>query len=90
LRVRRSSKFKKGYKLAEKQHKDLTTLRTVISKLLRGKKLPRRYEDHKLSGRLKNYREVHLGPDWLLIYRVDKNAGELQLAMLGSHAELYE
>ena len=90
MRIRRSSKFKKGYKVAKKQHKDLALLKTVISKLLKGEKLPRKYKDHQLKGDLKDYRELHLEPDWLLLYRRDESAGELKLAGLGSHAELYE
>jgi len=90
LRVTRSAKFKKDYKLAKKQQKDLKLLTDIIQKLVKKEKLATKYEDHKLSGPLKKYRELHLQPDWLLIYRIDKGKNELQLARLGSHSELYK
>jgi mRNA interferase YafQ len=76
--------------LAKRQHKDLAELKTVINMLLNDEKLPRKYKDHKLTGDLKSYRELHLNPDWLLMYRIDEKTNELRLADLGSHAELYE
>ena len=90
MRVTRSAKFKKDYKLAKKQQKDVGLLTDVIQKLIKNEKLAAKYEDHKLSGLLKNYRELHLQPDWLLIYRIDKDKKELKLARLGSHSQLYK
>lgn len=89
MKVTRSSKFKKDYKLAKKQKKDLELLVHIIQKLANGENPPSKFRDHKLTGRLKDYRELHLQPDWLLIYRVDEVNNELQLARLGSHSELY-
>jgi mRNA interferase YafQ len=90
LRVTRSSRFKKDYKLAKRQQKNLSLLRDVIEKLLKKQQLPDTFRDHKLTGSLKEYRELHLEPDWLLIYRIDENEEELKLARLGSHSELYK
>jgi len=89
LKVARSSKFKKDYKLAKKQKKDLGLLIDIIQKLANRENISSKLRDHKLSGRLKDYRELHLQPDWLLIYRIDEANNELQLARLGSHSELY-
>jgi len=89
LKVTRSSKFKKDYKLTKKQKKDLGLLIDIIQKLANRENLSSKFRDHKLSGRLKDYRELHLQPDWLLIYRIDEANNELQLARLGSHSELY-
>jgi mRNA interferase YafQ len=89
LRVTRSSKFKKDYKLAKRQHKNLSLLRDVIERLVNKQLIPDKFRDHKLTGSLKEYRELHLEPDWLLIYRIDDNEEELKLARLGSHSELY-
>ena len=84
---RRSSRFKKDYKKAIKQHKDISLLEDVINKLSTGEPLPSKFKDHSLTGDLREYRELHLEPDWLLIYKVTTN--ELLLARLGSHSELY-
>ncbi len=89
MRVTRSSKFKKDYKLAKKQKKNLSLLRDVIEKLVNKQLIPDKFRDHKLTGSLKEYRELHLEPDWLLIYRINDNQEELKLARLGSHSELY-
>ena len=84
-----SSKFKKDYKLAQKQQKDINLLKDIVKKLSKKEKLPAKCKDHKLSGDLKKYRELKLHPDWLLIYRIDEDKQELKLARLGSHSELY-
>lgn len=89
MRVTRSGRFKKDYKRAKRQQKNLPLLRDVIEKLAKRQKLPDNFRDHKLSGSLKEYRELHLEPDWLLIYRINDNEDELKLARLGSHSELY-
>ena len=90
MKVTRSKKFKKDFKLAKKQQKDISHLKEVIEKLSTGKMLPKALNDHQLVGNLKQYRELHLEPDWLLIYRIDENKDELKLARLGSHSELYK
>lgn len=89
MRVTRSSRFKKDYKLAKRQQKNLSLLIDVIEKLVNKQQLPEKFRDHKLTGSLKEYRELHLEPDWLLIYRIDENEEELKLARLGPHSELY-
>jgi mRNA interferase YafQ len=89
LKVTRSSQFKKDYKLAKKQHKNITLLIDVINRLSQKEKRPDNLQDHKLSGRMKDYRELHLAPDWLLIYKVNSDENELKLARLGSHAQLF-
>ena len=90
MKITRSTAFKKDYKLAKRQRKKLQILSSVIQKLINKEKLPARLKDHKLSGQLKEYRELHLKPDWLLIYKIDEKKKELKLARLGSHSELYE
>lgn len=51
------------------------------------KPLPAKNRDHGLGGNWSGYRECHLKPDVLLIYR--KPEGVLQLVRLGSHSELF-
>ena len=69
-----SSRFKKNYKLLKKRGYDMSKLDYPIKEyLLKGKPLPPVYLDHKLSGNWKDYRECHITPDWLLIYKIDKD-----------------
>jgi len=80
-------RFKKDYKLAKKQKRSLTDLRTVIKRLVKRKTLPAKHKDHALSGQWKKHRECHITPDWLLIYRIAGN--DLILERMGSHSELF-
>jgi len=50
---------------------------------------PRVGTTHALKG-LQDCRECHVQPDWLLIYSIDSDAGELILIRTGSHADLFE
>ena len=84
----RSGQFKRDVKTAEKRGKDLHKLRELLMFLIEGKPLPPEYLDHPLKGNWKGYRDAHIEPDWLLIYRV---AGEdLYLARTGTHADVFE
>jgi len=47
-----------------------------------------KYRDHDLSGNWAGYRECHVKPDLLLIYR-KSNADTLRVARIGSHSELF-
>ncbi|MGA9070320.1 MAG: type II toxin-antitoxin system YafQ family toxin [Terracidiphilus sp.] len=50
--------------------------------------LEQRLRDHDLSGDWSGYRECHVKPDLLLIYRKAED-NSLRLARLGSHSELF-
>ncbi|HEY8580353.1 MAG TPA: type II toxin-antitoxin system YafQ family toxin [Beijerinckiaceae bacterium] len=50
--------------------------------------LPASYRDHALKGRLSAYRELHVGGDFLLMYRVE--ARTVVFVRLGTHADLFE
>ena len=65
----------------------MTRLRTLLESLIQQEPLRARYRDHPLRGIWKGYREAHIEPDWLLIYRVVGN--ELRLVRTGSHADLF-
>ena len=84
----RSGQFRRDLKRAEKRGKDMEKLRQLLRLLLSGAELPERLKDHPLKGDWKGYRDVHIEPDWLLIYRV--HGSELQLARIGTHADLFD
>ena len=83
----RSTQFKRDVRKAKKRGRDLSKLRSVIASLIRQEPLTARYLDHPLRGIWKGYREAHIEPDRLLIYRVVGN--ELRLVRTGSHADLF-
>jgi mRNA interferase YafQ len=82
-----TGQFKKDYKRAQKQGLNMADLRSVIEMLFKRKVLPVKNRDHTLSGRWKKYRECHINPDWLMIYRIDGD--DLILERTGSHSELF-
>lgn len=84
--ITRTTKFKKDFKTAQKQGKDITKLETVLKLLVSEQTLPFQYKDHLLIN-FESYRECHITPDWLLIYKIVDE--ELILARLGSHSELF-
>jgi mRNA interferase YafQ len=59
----------------------------MLGLLIAGKELPPSSKDHPLKGDWKSYRDVHIEPDWLLIYRIIGD--ELHLVRTGSHADLF-
>ena len=87
LALVRSTRFRKDVKRARKRGKDMGKLREVLALLASGAGLPERYRDHALQGDWKGYRDLHIEPDWLLVYRV--TADEVQLARTGTHADLF-
>lgn len=91
LKLAPSTKFKKDLKRATKQGKDRELIDDIIEKLQRQEALPQKNRDHALVGDYNGYRECHIMPDWLLIYRVtNNNAVELlELTRTGSHSELF-
>ena len=51
--------------------------------------LPIKYKDHKLKGNYFGYRECHVKPDWLLVYKKDKRNLILLLMKTGTHSDLF-
>ena len=74
-------------KLARKRSKDLAKLRELILLLIEGNPLPARYQDHLLSGEWKHFRECHIEPDWLLIYKIDGD--QVHFVRTGTHSDLF-
>ena len=84
----RSTRFKRDVRKAARRGRDLTRLRALLASLIRQEPLTARHLDHPLRGIWKDYREAHVEPDRLLIYRIVGN--ELRLVRTGSHADLFK
>jgi mRNA interferase YafQ len=82
-----SGQFKRDVKLAEKRGKDMEKLRVIIDLLLAAQPLPRELGDHPLKGDWKPRRDIHIEPDWLLIYRVDDDL--VRFERTGTHSDLF-
>ncbi|WP_375608804.1 MULTISPECIES: type II toxin-antitoxin system YafQ family toxin [unclassified Bartonella] len=84
----RSRQFKRDVRKAEKRGKNMNKLRTLLSLLIEEKPLPRHYCDHPLKGDWVGYHDIHIKPDWLLIYRIEVD--KLHLIRTGTHSDLFK
>lgn len=83
-----SNRFKRDLKTIKKRGYDLVLLDEVVSTLAARKQLEQRYKDHPLTGNFDGFRECHIQPDWLLIYRIDEEEVFLFLSRTGTHSDL--
>lgn len=87
LRAIATSQFRKDYKRAIKRGKNIAKSDDIIRKLARGEPLDIRHRDHALVGNWASFRECHIEPDWLLIYRIETDVLVLTLARTGTHGD---
>ena len=88
--IEKTTKFKKDYKLIKKQNKNLESLKNIIKMLANDIELPENCYDHELKGNYKGYRECHIEPDWLLVYKKTETILLLTLFRTGSHSDLFK
>ncbi|MDB4673497.1 type II toxin-antitoxin system YafQ family toxin [Verrucomicrobiales bacterium] len=81
------NRFKKDAKRQKKRGKDMRLLSLATRSLADGEELAASYKDHALIGNWEGWRDCHLEPDWLLIYRISDEA--LILARTGSHSDIF-
>jgi mRNA interferase YafQ len=89
LSFRTTKQFERDYKLIVSQGKDLTKLKWKMTKLVNEETLESRHHDHPLTGNWKGHRDCHIAPDWLLIYKVDRDAEEIIFIRTGTHSALF-
>lgn len=83
-----STQFKKDFKKITKMSiQDIIEVGHLISSLQQGETLVKKYVDHSLSGNWSGYRDCHIRPDLVLIYKINNDS--LKLARIGSHSELF-
>ena len=87
--IRPTNKFRQDLKLCQKRGYNMQLITDVIKKLAAGETLPPKNRDHELSGIYKGFRECHIQPDWLLIYRINNNDLILFLSRTGTHSDLF-
>ncbi len=83
-RFRRDYKREKVGRHGKTLDNDLTQ---IVDLLAADTPLPRKNFDHPLAGEWKDFRDCHIKPDLVLIYR-KPDKGSLDLVRLGSHSEL--
>lgn len=89
LEIVLSNRFKKDLKLAQNRGFDCSLLNEVVDLLANEVPLPEKYRDHDLIGNFSGFRECHIKPNWLLIYKVEKEDLLLMLFRTGTHSDLF-
>ena len=84
-----TNKMKHDAKLMKKRGKDMDKLIDTLNLLASCKPMPDRYKDHQLSGNLKDFRECHIEPNWLLMYQIFDNKLILSASATGTHSDLF-
>ncbi|MBT9175844.1 MAG: mRNA interferase YafQ [Firmicutes bacterium] len=89
LKVRYSSRFKKDFRNVIRRGYDARHFEEIVSLLIAERPLPVKNRDHALTGNYNGHRECHITPDWLLIYKVERDILTLTLTRTGSHSDLF-
>lgn len=89
-RIERTTQFKRDYKREKRSRRGAEldeVLLQFVEWLSKDIGLPERARDHALAGEWRDFRDCHIKPDLVLIYR-KPDSETLQLVRLGSHTEL--
>lgn len=89
LEIRFNNRMKRDIKLIKKRGKDLNKLEDILTKLAKMETLSEKNKDHQLIGEWKDFRECHIEPDWLLIYKIENKELILFATATGSHSDLF-
>lgn len=83
-----SKDYKKSVKKLDKQ--SLQMLTVVIDRLANDEILEPKFKDHQLKGKLEGFRECHIKPNLLLVYKKVKQELRISVLKVGSHSELFK
>jgi mRNA interferase YafQ len=82
-----SNRFDREVIKQVKRGKDIEKLIRVMDLIIEEKPLEKKYRDHPLSGNFVGFRECHIEPDWILIYKIDN--GSVIFTRTGTHSDLF-
>ena len=82
-----TKQFERDLKRMLKRGKEREKIKVIVSKLINEERLEPKYNDHKLIGNYKGRRECHIEPDWLLIYKLEKE--KVIFERTGTHSDLF-
>ncbi|MBM6993763.1 MAG: type II toxin-antitoxin system YafQ family toxin [Prevotella sp.] len=85
-----TKRYLRDLKLARKRRFDEDLLNEVVRLLSEGEEIPKRYRNHALHGDYQGYWDLHITPDWLLIYKKDTEIKIISLYRTGTHADLFK
>jgi len=94
LNLKTYKRFEKDFqrdRFSGKYHNDdFEELAKIVSLLSNKASLDKKYKDHHLKGEWRDFKECHIKPDWLLVYKIDKKLHTLNLARLGTHSQIFD
>ena len=89
LKIAYTNQYLKDLELMKRRKLPKSELDEVVKLLLEQKPLPPKHKDHPLKGDFMGYRECHIRPNWLLIYKIDEKVLTLVLIRTGTHSDLF-
>ncbi|MEG2628464.1 MAG: type II toxin-antitoxin system YafQ family toxin [Raoultibacter sp.] len=87
LAQKSTTQFKKDIKRIKSRHWDTQALKNLMVLLANEEEIPIENYDHVLGGNWKGHRELHVGPDFLLVYRIEGSI--LYFSRTGSHSDIF-
>lgn len=89
-KVYSTNTFKKDIIKAKKSGLNINELNSVIKSIANNEILDTKYKDNAQKGNWIGYRECHIRPDWILVYRIVNEKLLLVLQRTGTHSELFK
>ena len=90
MQLETTTQFRKDYKRVKKRGYPMEQMKKVLDTLMAGQPLDERNRDHALTGNYAGFRECHIQPDWLLIYRISQDRLILVASRTGTHSDLFD
>ena len=88
--VAETNQYKKDLKRIASQPKLVKEINAVVRLLSENDiPLPEKYKYHQLRGQFAEFRECHVRPDWLLVYKKTKKELILLLVGTGTHSHIF-
>lgn len=85
-----TNRLKKDYKVAVKRGYNMNKFEKVYDLLEKNGELPATYKPHPLKGNWIGFMDAHIEPNWILIYRVNKNLKTIDFVRMGTHSDLFK
>ena len=90
LFVEYTTQFKRDLNRIKKRGKNFVSIQKIMNLIKEEKALPYQLKDHHLSGNWNHHKELHIEPDWLLIYKTEINRKAVIFVRTGSHSDLFK
>ncbi len=89
LDIEYTTQFKKDLKRAKRRQKSLKKIQDIMEKIANEESLEKKLLDHPLIGEWRGFRELHIEPDWLLIYEITSDKKTVIFTRTGTHSDLF-